>query len=426
MSAFGNVVKQIDEVVPLLKNDFDDKKKFRRAITKLKKPQKVHKTTLEIKLDNGKSKSFSAFHSQHNDSRGPFKGGIRFHHDVSEDEVKALSAWMSIKNAVVGVPFGGGKGGVKVNPRDLSVTEIERLARAYSRCLTPHIGPWKDIPAPDVNTGAREMAWMLDEYEKKLGHHSPATFTGKPIELGGSLGRDEATGRGGVNVLEFYRKLTGLDPVNTKVAVQGFGNVGYWFSKLAEDLGFKIVAVSDSSGGVYNGKGPSLTVVRGIKEKYGSFQQFSKSNSKNKKDYKFISNEELLTLNVDVLAPAALENSITKDNAEEVNAKVIIELANGPVTPEADQVLERNGIEVIPDVLANAGGVTVSYFEWVQNLHGYSWEVDKVNNELRVMMKKAFDSVYKIRKEKKVSWRKASYFLALGRLIQSMILRGRV
>lgn len=423
MGAFQNVLTQIDKVATLLEEDFADKKKFILALKNLKKPQKVQKATLRIKLDNGKTKSFRAFRSQHNNSRGPYKGGIRFHLNVSEDEVKALSTWMSIKNAVIGIPYGGGKGGIIVDPRKLSENELERLSKAYAKYFSKYIGPWKDIPAPDVNTGGREMAWMLEEYEKSIGQSSPAAFTGKPIELGGSLGRTEATGRGGVNILEFYAKNKGINPKTTKIAIQGFGNVGFWFAKIASDLGYKIVSVSDSSGGFYYKIGLEVEDVLNFKREYGSFKKASLSR---KCKYKFISNEELLGLSVDVLIPAALENAITKQNVKNVRAKAIIEMANGPTTPDADEILDNKKIDVIPDVLANAGGVTVSYFEWVQNLHGYYWKEDQVNTELREIMKKAFDSIYQIKKEKKVTWRKAAYILALKRLIDAMILRGRV
>lgn len=423
MSAFANVQKQIDEVASFLEEDFDNKKKFRSALKALKKPQVVHKTTLQIKLDSGKTKTFKAFRSQHNNSRGPFKGGIRFHSNVSEDEVKALSTWMSVKNAVVGIPYGGGKGGIIVDPKELSESELEKLSKAYARFLTKFVGSWKDIPAPDVNTGGREMAWMLDEYEKVTKQSAPGTFTGKPIELGGSLGRTQATGRGGVNILEFFSKLKKITPAKTKIAVQGFGNVGYWFSKIAHDLGYKIVVVSDSSGALYKKTGLNIDKVKKGKIEFGSFGELVKHS---KEKYDFISNEDLLGLSVDILVPAALENAITKENAKDIKTNTIIELANGPTTPEADEILEKRNIEVIPDVLANAGGVTVSYFEWVQNLHGYYWKEDRVNSELREIMGKAFDSINEIKEQKSVTWRKAAYILALKRLVNAMILRGRV
>lgn len=418
---FKNALVQIDSIANLLEENYSDKKIFKKVLAKIKTPQRVLKKNLSIKLDSGKTKTFQAFRSQHNDARGPFKGGIRFHLNVTEDEVKALSTWMSIKNAVVGIPYGGGKGGIIVDPAKLSVNELERLCRAYSKFLSPYIGPWIDVPAPDVNTGGREMAWMLDEYEKVKGLHAAGTFTGKPLELGGSLGRTEATGQGGVYVLLEYLKIKKQKNEKTSIAIQGIGNVGFWFGKLASELGFKVVAMSDSSGGVLDMKGLNPDKLLALKEEFGSLKVASE-----KSKLKFITNDELLTLNVDVLVPAALENAITDKNANDVKAKVIVEMANGPVTPEADLILKNKGVDSIPDVLANAGGVTVSYFEWVQNLHGYYWPKDRVNSELKEKMKTAFSDIYKIKVEKDLTYREAAYFLALKRIIDAMILRGRI
>ncbi len=322
-SAFGAALQQLDDIVPFLEKDYPDKKKFKKAISLLRKPQNVFSKELTIKLDNGKKKSFMAFRSQHNDARGPFKGGIRFHPSVSEDEVKALSMWMTWKCAVVGLPYGGAKGGIVVDPKKLSKTELERLSKAYAEFISPHIGPWVDVPAPDVNTNEQIMAWMLDAHEKKLGQYSPATFTGKPIALGGLLGRTEATGRGGVYVLQSYVKEKGLKPEKITVAIQGFGNVGFWFAKLAQEAGFKVVAISDSSGGIYTAKGLNLDKIAKAKEKYGSFAGATK-----KEKFKFISNEDLLSLNVDILVPAALEGAINDKNANSIKAKVIREMDN--------------------------------------------------------------------------------------------------
>lgn len=418
-TAFDNAKKQIDDVSSTLSGEYADKTKFKKAISDLKKPDRVLKKNITIKLDNGKTKSFPAFRSQHNDARGPCKGGIRFHPQVSEDEVKALSIWMTIKNAVVGIPYGGGKGGIVVNPKELSETELERLSKKYAQFLTPYVGPWKDIPAPDVNTGSREMAWMLDAYEKKIGKHAPATFTGKPIELGGSLGRTEATGRGGVYVLQLYAKVQRLDPKKTKIVIQGFGTVGYWFAQLATDAGFIVVAISDSSGAIVNTKGLDPAELMNLKQEYGSFEMAAK-----KKKLRFVSNEELLGLDVDILVPAALENAIDKENVESIKTNTILEMANGPVTPEAGEVLMKKGIDILPDVLCNAGGVTVSYFEWVQNLHGYRWTEERVNKELRIIMNRAFDEINLVREEKQISFRQAAYVLALKRIIDAMMLRG--
>jgi glutamate dehydrogenase/leucine dehydrogenase len=417
-SAFTNAKEQIDGVVPLLADDYPNSKEFKEAIVQLKKPQQLLTRQLKIKLDSGKSKSYVAYRSQHNDARGPYKGGIRFHPKVSEDEVKALSVWMSIKCAAVDLPYGGAKGGVIVDPKKLSKGELERLSRKYAEFISPHIGPWKDVPAPDVNTNSQIMAWMLDAYERKVGYHVPAAFTGKPVELGGSLGRTEATGQGGVYILESYIKEQKLIPRKMTIAIQGFGNVGYWFAKLASMLGYVIVAVSDSSGAVYNSQGLDVDKMAEYKKKHGSL--------KKAEGVKLLTNEELLKLGVDILVPAALENVIHRENAEDIKAKVVLELANGPMTPEAEEILLQKSVDILPDVLCNAGGVTVSYFEWVQNLHGYRWTKKRVNKELKKIMDDSFAKINITKKEKRVSYRKAAYVLAVKRIIDAMILRGRV
>jgi glutamate dehydrogenase/leucine dehydrogenase len=419
-NAFENAKKQIDEIVSLIENDYEDKEQFKKAIHQLKRPKNLLKTKLRVKMDDGKTKTFTAYRSQHNDARGPFKGGIRFHPQVSEDEVKALSVWMTIKCAVVGVPYGGGKGGVSVDPKELSINELERLSVAYAAFLTPNIGPWVDVPAPDVNTGGREMAWMLNTYEKIVGYHASGTFTGKPLALGGSLGRTEATGQGGYYTMQFYVIKQGKKPENTTIAVQGFGNVGYWFAKLAYDEGYKIIGVSDSTGALYDPKGLNIDTVSDLKQKYGSFKEVV---AKTGKKYELKTNEELLTSKVDILVPSALENAINKTNAHKIKAGMILELANGPTTPEADKILHEKRVEVLPDVLANAGGVTVSYFEWVQNLHGYQWPKDKVNKELEMVMQKAYEEIYSEVSNKGITYRKAAYSLAVKKVIDAMLLR---
>lgn len=418
-SAFTNAKKQLNDITPLLENEFEDKKQFKEAISKLKIPQKLLKKRLNLKLDNGRKKSFLAYRSQHNNARGPFKGGIRFHPDVTEDEVRALSFWMTVKCAVVDIPFGGAKGGVKVDPKKLTERELEVLSKKYAEFIAPYIGPWKDIPAPDVNTNERVIAWMLDTYEKKVGQHLPSAFTGKPVALGGSLGRTEAAGQGGVYILQSYTKMIGVTPVKTTIAIQGFGNVGYWFAKIAEKKRYKIVAVSDSSGAIYNQKGLNIERTGQYKRKYGSFK-----NASSQKNLKLITNNELLALNVDIFVPAALENAINRSNVKDIKAKTILELANGPTTPDAEAILIKKGTDILPDVLCNAGGVTVSYFEWVQNLHGYRWTKERVNSELKTIIDKAFSEIYKIKKEKKISFRQAAYVLAVKRIIEAMILRG--
>jgi glutamate dehydrogenase len=412
-TAFDNAQKQLFEVVSLLEEEYSDKKRFNKAIDLLKKPQRLLSKKLSIKLDSGKTRTFQAYRSQFNDARGPYKGGIRYHINVSEDEVKALSFWMAVKCAVVGIPYGGAKGGIALDPQILSQNELKKLTYAYAEFVAPYIGPWIDVPAPDVNTDGQIMAWLLTAYEKKVGYQAPATFTGKPIELGGSQGRTEATGLGGVTVLKQYLKKKGINIKKVTLAVQGIGNVGYWFAKIAREEGLKVVAISDSKGGIYNPKGLDIDEIAKEKEKIGKI----KSN---------ITNEELLTLPVDVLVPAALENAITKENANKVRAKVVFEMANGPTTPEADEILAKRKIDVIPDVLTNAGGVTVSYFEWAQNLNGYYWEKEEVLNKERKIMIKSFNDIHDLAKEKKITYRKAAFILAIKRIIDAMMLRGRI
>lgn len=414
-------LKQIQDYSVILEEDYTDKKKFKKAIASILIPQKIVKGKISIKGIGGKKKTFQAFRIQHNDARGPFKGGIRFHPNVTEDEVRALATLMSLKCAVAGIPYGGGKGGVIVDPSKLTNDELKSLSVEYAKLITPYIGAWRDVPAPDVNTDGQIMSWMLEAYEKKIGMLSPATFTGKPLELGGSLGRTEATGQGGVFVLAAYAKVKNLKPKTTTVAVQGFGNVGFWFAKLAKELGFNVVAVSDSSSGVYNPKGVDVDNLGKFKENGGSFKDI-----KLVKGEKLISNADLLTLPVTVLVPAALENSINKDNMMKVSARVILEMANGPTTAEADKYLYEKGVDIVPDILANSGGVTVSYFEWVQNLSGYSWTKERVNTELKEVITKAFMDIYKIKTTKKISFRGSANYISLKRIVDAMVLRGRV
>ena len=383
---FVNAQKQIDNVAKYLSLD-------QKTLARIKQPDRVLKATLKVKMDNGKIQTFKAFRSQHNNARGPYKGGIRYHSNVSESEVKALSTWMTWKCATVGIPYGGAKGGIIVDPKILSQGELERLSRAYMRAFYKHFGAFKDVPAPDVNTGGAEMSWMLDEYEKLVGHQEPGMITGKPLELGGSQGRTEATGLGGFYVLEQLRQTwKGRTlPKNTTIAVQGVGNVGYWFIEFAKKAGYQVVAWSNSKGGEYKG------------EK--------------------ITNEQLLELPVDILVPAALENQITKDNAAKIKAKYIIEMANGPVTPAADEILHKRGIVSLPDVLCNAGGVTVSYFEWCQNNAGYYWAKDEVFAKLKTLMDKAFADIWQIYTSRRVNPRLAAYILAVDRVVKAMLLR---
>lgn len=429
-----NAIQQLNKVAQLLRNSYTDKKRFDNAIKQLETPQNFFETELKIEMDDGSKKKFTAFRSQHNNARGPYKGGIRFHQNVSADEVKALSTWMTWKCAVTGIPYGGSKGGIIVNPRQLSEQELEKLSRAYAQFLSDKIGPWVDIPAPDVNTNSQIMAWMVDQLEetasveKKASENILASFTGKPIILGGSEGRDEATGLGGVFILEkLSQKLGYKRKKDVTIAIQGFGNVGYWFAYHADKLGYKVVAVSDSKGGIYvqEGLNPEKTIE--CKKKSGKLETcLCVDGGCNKNNGKNISNEELLGLEVDILVPSALENVINKDNAHKIKAKAIIEMANGPITPKADEILAKNKVLVIPDVLSNAGGVTVSYFEWVQNLQGYYWSHDEVINKLQPLMNKAFDSMWQILQKYKTTGRMATYMNAVKSVVDTMMLRGRV
>lgn len=397
-------------------------------VEKIAHPAHILQTELTIRADDGTTKRLGAFRVQFSDARGPFKGGIRFHPQVDLDEVKALSFWMAIKCAVANIPFGGSKGGVTVDPKTLSENELEQVSRAYVRWLAPHLGPWQDVPAPDVNTNAQIMAWMADEYvfiqQKKaldlglgnVGASPWATFTGKPVEVFGSLGRDEATGRGGLIVLESLAKSLSLIPGKTTVAVQGCGNVGAHFARLAAQRGFRVMAVSDSQGGIQSARPLPVDQVLAWKKEKGTVVGFPETEA--------LGSQDVLHLPVDVAVPAALENVITKDDAWKVKAKVILELANGPTTPEADAILEGQGVNVIPDVLANAGGVTVSYFEWVQNLHGYVWSHDRVNEELERQLRPASEQVWQFAQDRQVSLRLAAFALAIDRLVKAMSWRG--
>jgi len=428
-----NAIKQLKKVAKVLRPEYEDKKLFDKVINKLKKPDRVIEGTIRVKMDNGSTKIFKAYRSQHNNAVGPYKGGIRFHQDVSKEEVMALSTWMTWKCSVTGIPYGGSKGGVVVDPKKLSKTELERLSRAYARLIAPHIGPWVDVPAPDVNTTGEIMAWMVDEYEKTsnkryktLVENPVATFTGKPLLLGGSKGRTEATGLGGFHILEQLAKKLKFVPGKTSIAIQGFGNVGYWFAHYAHEAGFKIVALSDSRGGVFNEKGLDPDKVLACKEKGGTIGNCNCTDKNCSNKGTRITNVKLLVLAVDILAPAALENVINIENAKNVKAKVVLELANGPTTPEADEVLDKNGVIVIPDVLANAGGVTVSYFEWTQNLQGYYWEKKLVLKRLKNLMDEAFLRMWDLKTKAKVTARVATYMSAVKKVVDTMILRGGI
>ncbi len=386
-------------------------------------PEKVIEVSLPLRRDNGEVQNIKGYRVQHNSHHGPYKGGLRFHPDVSMDEVKALAFWMTVKTALIDIPFGGGKGGITVDPKTLSEAELERLTRIFTRRLSHAIGPDKDIPAPDVNTNGKIMSWIVDEYSKIVGKHTPGVVTGKPIENGGSHGRTEATGLGGCYALLEIVKRKKLDPSKLTVAVQGFGNVGYYAAYFLQKNGFKVVALSDSKGGIYipNGLADIEQIEKCKKEKgylagcycVGSVCDINYKDQVKGKD---IAPEEILELPVDIIVPSALENVITKDNAYRIKADIILEMANGPTTAEADEILQANGKTIIPDILANSGGVAVSYFEWYQNIHEETWTKEKVFKQLEEKMTKAVDAVYEAAENNNVSLRDAAYLVAIKRL----------
>jgi glutamate dehydrogenase (NAD(P)+) len=385
----------------------------------LREPIRELQVSIPIKLDDGTPKVFRGFRVQYNDARGPCKGGIRYHPEETVDTVRALASWMTWKCATVDIPLGGSKGGIICDPKSMSMPELERLSRAYIDRVGMILGPEKDIPAPDVYTTPQIMAWMMDEFSKLRGYNVPGVITGKPIQLGGSLGRGDATARGGLITLREAAKHLKLNLAKARIAIQGYGNAGSYAASLSKDLdGSTIVAVSDSKGGIYNPNGLDPAAVLKHKQKTGSVVNFPGA--------KFISNEELLELDVEVLYPSGLELVITEKNAANIKAQIIGELANGPTTPEADDILHKKGVFVIPDFLCNAGGVTVSYFEWVQNLYNYYWDVEEVHEKLTKKMVKAFHEVLEISQREKVDMRMAAFILAVGRVVEAMKLRGWV
>jgi glutamate dehydrogenase len=384
----------------------------------LKSPKNVKLSDISIDMDDGSKQIFQGYRVQHNDARGPYKGGIRFHPDVDIDEVKALAFWMSIKTAVLDVPFGGAKGGVAVNPKELTTSELEKLSRGYVRAFFDVIGPKQDIPAPDVYTNSQTMSWMMDEYSSIAGCHEPGSFTGKPLELSGSVDRDTATAQGGVYVLEEAINHYISKKKQYTVAIQGFGNAGSVAAKLLYymDNKYKVVAVSDSKGGVYDEKGLDIPFTVAYKKENGTLSGFDGA--------KKVTNEDLLGLDVDILIPAAFEDTITLSNAASIKAKIILELANGPITPEAESILLKRKIVILPDILANAGGVTVSYFEWVQNNSGLYWDSAEVQKRLSTKMSTALRSVRDLSLEYKTDLRTAAYLLAVSRIAKAQELRG--
>ena len=385
----------------------------------LREPMRTLTVSVPVKMDDGSIRVFQGFRCQHNNVLGPFKGGIRFHPEADEDEVKALAALMTYKCAVVGLPYGGAKGGVLCDPRELSEGELERLSRGLIRAIAPIIGPEQDIPAPDVNTNAKIMGWFVDEYSLLRGSYQQGVVTGKPIAIGGSQGRGGATGRGVMYVIREAAAAFGLELEGATVAVQGFGNVGSYAAQFLYDLGCKIIAVADMFGGVYCEDGIDPYLLKDHEMKTGSVKDFAGTTP--------ISNEELLTMECDILIPAALSNQLTGENAGNVKAKWVVEAANGPTTPDADAILKEKGVLVIPDILANAGGVTVSYFEWVQNNYNYYWSAEEVDQRLERIMVDAFQAVYKAYTDREgVDLRVAAYIVALERLAAAMKARGWV
>jgi glutamate dehydrogenase (NAD(P)+) len=409
---FETAQRQLDEAAALL-NLSPAMQAFLRV------PMREYHFSLPVQMDNGDWHIFQGFRVHYNDARGPAKGGIRFHPDETVDTVRALAAWMTWKTSVVDIPLGGGKGGVICDPKSLSQGELERLSRAYVRRAARFIGPERDVPAPDVYTTPQIMAWMMDEYEVMAGGHVPGVITGKPVPLFGSLGRGDATARGGVYIIREAAKALGLNLSGAPAAIQGFGNAGQFAHELgASMLGLKVVAVSDSKGGIYSDKGIDVAAARAHKERTGTVVGLAGTDT--------LTNGELLELPVTVLIPSALENVITQDNASKIKAKVLAELANGPTTPEADRILFDNGVTVLPDFLCNAGGVTVSYFEQVQNASNFYWPVDEVRARLDAKMTAAFQAVHQVAQERKIHNRLAAYLVAVRRVAEAAALRGWV
>jgi glutamate dehydrogenase (NAD(P)+) len=378
-------------------------------------PYREITVNIPIELDSGEVRVFTGYRIQHNKSRGPLKGGLRYHPQVDLDETRSLASLMTWKTAIVDIPFGGGKGGITVDPTKLSERETERLTRKFIEQIHESIGPMKDIPAPDMNTNAQVMAYVMSEYSKFYGH-SPAVVTGKPLDLHGSAGREEATGRGTLYVAEEALRTMGRDIEGATFVVQGFGNVGSHACRLIAERGGKILATSDVNGGIHNPDGLDVPALMAYMAQHRTIKGFPGAQP--------ISNDDLLVLECDVLIPAALGHVLTRDNAAEVRARLIVEAANAPTTPEADEIFERRGIMVVPDILANAGGVTVSYFEWTQNIQQFSWELEKVNLELRRIMLKAFHTVHKVATEKKLSMRTAAFVVGIGRVGKATVLQG--
>ncbi|MFL9995683.1 glutamate dehydrogenase (NAD(P)+) [Burkholderia sp. GAS332] len=409
LGPWGNYLRQVDRVAPYLGS-------LSRWLETLKRPKRILIVDVPIELDNGTVAHFEGYRVQHNVSRGPGKGGVRYHQDVTLSEVMALSAWMSVKNAAVNVPYGGAKGGIRVDPRTLSRGELERMTRRYTSEIGIIIGPNTDIPAPDVNTNEQIMAWMMDTYSMNQGQTATGVVTGKPITLGGSLGRREATGRGVFVVASEAARRIGVDIEGARIAVQGFGNVGGIAARLFQEAGSKLVAVQDHTGTLYKSTGIDAVALLAHVAKTGGVGGFPEADT--------IANEDFWTVESDILIPAALENQITEKNAGKIKTKIVVEGANGPTTTAADDILHDRGILVIPDVVANAGGVTVSYFEWVQDFSSFFWTEDEINQRLERVMREAFAAVWQVSSEQKVSVRTAAFIVACKRILEARELRG--
>ena len=409
LGPWGNYLRPVDRVAPYLGS-------LSRWLETLKRPKRILIVDVPIELDNGTVAHFEGYRVQHNVSRGPGKGGVRYHQDVTLSEVMALSAWMSVKNAAVNVPYGGAKGGIRVDPRTLSRGELERVTRRYTSEIGIIIGPNTDIPAPDVNTNEQIMAWMMDTYSMNQGQTATGVVTGKPIALGGSLGRREATGRGVFVVAAEAARRIGVDIEGARIAVQGFGNVGGIAARLFQEAGAKVVAVQDHTGTIFKSTGIDAVALFAYVAKNGGVGGFPEADT--------IANEDFWTVESDILIPAALENQITEKNAGKIRTKIVVEGANGPTTTAADDILHDKGILVIPDVVANAGGVTVSYFEWVQDFSSFFWTEDEINQRLERVMREAFAAVWQVSSEQKVSVRTAAFIVACKRILEARELRG--
>ncbi len=414
-SFYNSVLEQIDDTAERISLDSGIHKMIR-------KPERELTVTIPIEKDNGEIEVFTGYRVQHSSARGPCKGGIRYHPDTNIDEVKALATLMSLKCAVSNLPYGGAKGGVTCSPSKLSKKELQRITKRYAAMILPIIGPRADIPAPDINTNAETMGWIMDAVSMYKGSTVLDIVTGKPLELGGSLGRREATGRGVmINTIEILKKLN-INPKKTSIAIQGFGNVGSIAAELLEDIGCKICAISDVSTGLYNSNGldiPNILLYINSESRPPLLKEYNL-----KKDDEFISNKELLEGDVDVLIPSALENQIHIENADNIKAKIIVEGANGPVSKKADEILAEKEVKIIPDILANSGGVVVSYFEWVQSIQSFFWDINEVNENLKKIMLKSFAEVWYISKKERITLREAAYRLAIKKIACAVQLRG--